>query len=77
MLNTFFSENVLAGFAIVSGLALMIAIPLLRYSEYRDRRARYDGFKGHSLPMKILMIFIGILAIPALLFYMYLRITPG
>ncbi|MCK7611461.1 hypothetical protein [Roseibium sediminicola] len=40
--------------------AILLAPLLSNYSEYRRRRAPYDGFKGHSGPMRILMVVVGI-----------------
>jgi len=54
--------EVLVAVVVLLVFAAILLAPLLdNYSEYRKRRAPYDGFKRHSRPMRVLMVMVAVL----------------
>lgn len=62
------SEFLIAAVVLLVFAAFLLAPLLDNYSEYRQRRAPYDGFKGHSKAMRILMVIVSILGFVGWLF---------
>lgn len=68
-------EVIITAIVVAVILATFLLSDLLElYSDHRERRAPYDGFKGHSSPMRIFMIFVGILAFVGAVFMIFVGI---